>query len=153
MGNFASFIIKADGSLWACGNNEYGQLGLGNNENRNTHVQVGTAVDWKVVSAGAGGSHTVALKADGSLWACGNNEYGQLGLGNTKNRNAPAQVGTAKDWAAVSAGLSHTVAIKTDGSLWAWGANTFGQLGLGDNEEYNTPAQVGTAKDWVQLWH
>ena len=58
--------------------------------------------DWAYVSAGD--SHTVAIRTDGTLWAWGQNYYGQLGDGTTTDRNAPVQIGTDDDWAYVSAG-------------------------------------------------
>ncbi|WP_421620666.1 hypothetical protein [Alkalilimnicola ehrlichii] len=65
----------------------------------------------------AGDDHTVAVKADGTLWAWGRNGYGRLGLGDTDDRDVPEQVGTDSDWTAVSAGRDHTVAVKANGTL------------------------------------
>jgi alpha-tubulin suppressor-like RCC1 family protein len=149
-----TMAIKADGSLWAWGRNECGQLGLGYNSSQHyydyqkTPVQVGTDKDWKSVSVdgnapGAMPDHTVALKTDGSLWTWGSNVYGQLGDNTNTNRNMPVQVGSAKEWAAVSLGPFHTLALKADGSLWAWGRNQYSELGLGDTTNRNTPVQVG----------
>ncbi|MEM3509559.1 MAG: hypothetical protein QXN52_09725, partial [Nitrososphaerota archaeon] len=87
--------------------------------------------DWVQVSCG--GYHTLAIKSDGSLWACGYNYYGQLGLGNSNNRNIFTRVGTESNWIQVSCGSSHTLAIKSDGSLWGCGWNELGQLGLGNS--------------------
>jgi hypothetical protein len=86
----------------------------------------------------AGGSHTVAIKADGTLWAWGRNQAGQLGDGTTEDQSSPVQVGTATNWLAVAAGHHHTVAVRSDGTLWAWGRNQSGQLGgchLGQRQE------------------
>jgi alpha-tubulin suppressor-like RCC1 family protein len=90
----------------------------------------------------AGGSHTVAIKSDGTLWAWGANGNGQLGLGDITHRYSPVQVGSDATWTDVSAGDYHTLAIKSDGTLWAWGHNTNGQLGLGYITQRNTPAFV-----------
>ena len=68
-----------------------------------------------------GHMYSFAIKNDGSLWAWGYNEYGQLGDGTTENKSAPVKI--MDDVTAVSAGLLHSFAIKSDGSLWAWGDN------------------------------
>lgn len=77
----------------------------------------------------AGFNHTMILMADGSLWACGKNDHGQLGDGTTTNCNKPKQV--MADVAYVSAGAGHTLIVKEDGSLWACGWNEYGQLETG----------------------
>src|SRR4051812_41036835 len=95
---------------------------------------------WSQIAAGA--YHTVAIKTDGTLWAWGLNDKGQLGDGTTVNKNTPVQIGTDTDWAIIDAFTNNTLAIKTNGSLWAWGSNHFGQAGNGNfgNEEIqNTP--------------
>jgi alpha-tubulin suppressor-like RCC1 family protein len=132
--------IKIDNTLWDWGINNFGQLGLGDNEVRYTPSKVGSGSNWN--SATGGGSHTIALKTDGSLYAWGYNNYGQLGLGNVSNRLTPTQVGTDKDWSFISAGNSHTVAIKTDKIIWAWGKNIYGQLGNGAVINSTVPSLV-----------
>jgi alpha-tubulin suppressor-like RCC1 family protein len=89
---------------------------------------VGTGNDWVAVAAGY--QHSLGIRADGSLWAWGDNAYGQLGLGSYPTQTAPVRVGT-DTWAAVSAGFNNSAAIKSDGSLWAWGNDLYGQLGVG----------------------
>ena len=96
-------------------------------------AEVGSDNDWAAVAAG--GDFTLALKKDGTLWACGSNIWGSLGLGDTTDRHSPTQVGSASDWTAVSAGIGYSLALKRDGTLWAWGDNSFGELGLGDTVE------------------
>jgi gliding motility-associated-like protein len=104
---------------------------------------------WKVISAG--GRFTVAIKADGTLWAWGENAFGQLGLGITNNTAVPKQVGKENNWQTIVAAFGHTVALKNDGTLWAWGRNGSGQLGDGTNVNRNIPIQVGTANDWASI--
>jgi alpha-tubulin suppressor-like RCC1 family protein len=146
-----SVLVKSDGTLWSWGSNEFGQLGIGaegDSFSSSHSQQVGTDSDWQAVEAGA--HHTVALKTDGSLWAWGGNEFGQLGIGAEGGPfSSPQQVGADSDWQAVEAGTHHTVALKTDGTLWTWGKNTYSQLGSGTpGGSRKVPAQVGADKDW-----
>jgi alpha-tubulin suppressor-like RCC1 family protein len=90
-GLLSSYGIKSDGTLWAWGRNNQGQLGDGTNiEEREFPVQIGTDTNWVAV---AGGSfHAVALKSDGSLWAWGNNLFGQYGNGTTATSPTPLYI-------------------------------------------------------------
>ncbi len=149
LGQF-TLAIKSDGTLWAWGYNNYGQLGIGNTNIQTLAVQVGNDQDWtKIFSAASG--HSLAIKADGSLWSWGRNLDGQLGLGDTVNRHAPTQVGNEHNWVAIGGGVNCSWALKADGSLWTWGANDDGQLGLGDTLQRYSPVQVGNSNKWVQV--
>jgi hypothetical protein len=94
---------------------------------------------------------TLSTKADGTLWAWGNNGSGRLGLGNTSNYSSPKQVGGLNGWLKVSAGYSFGMAIKANGTLWGWGANAYGQLGLGNTTNYSSPKQIGGLVDWLTI--
>ena len=91
-----SLAVKKDGSLWAWGDNESSQLGLGTFDvpmppkAHPTPTRVGTASDWAAVASGD--THSLARKTDGTLWAWGMNDRGQLGLGDTTNRDVPTRV-------------------------------------------------------------
>lgn len=120
-------------------------------------ITTANAQNWSSVSGGGRGCHTLAIKADGTLWAWGHNTSGsyisgQLGLGSTRDKDTPTQVSTATNWSSVSCGDSYTLAIKTDGTLWAWGYNFFGQLGLGGKITFeDTPTQVSTTTNWSSV--
>jgi len=146
-----TLALKRDGSLWVWGKNTGGQLGLGDTEDRDRPTRVGDASDWATVATGQRHAcgHTLALKRDGSLWAWGHNDEGQLGLGDREHRDRPTRVGDDNDWAAVATGDEHTLALKSDGSLWAWGDNRHGELGLGDREDSDRPTRVGDDSDWA----
>jgi len=143
--------IRKDGSLWAWGNNEFGQLGDGTTTNRNSPVRIGPGTDWRIVSAGGCAwldtAYTMAIRGDGSLWAWGGNSFNQLGDGTGTDRASPVRIGTDTDWYAVSASEQHTVAIMENGSLWAWGSNWVGQLGDGTTNHHNSPVQIWQGGD------
>jgi len=132
-GSTNSFYVKNDGSLWAWGYNADGQLGYGTRTSHHTPVNI--MDDVTVVSTSRnshdwiGQSHTLTIKTDGSLWAWGYNNYGQLGDNTTAFRYIPIKI--IEDVISVSAGWYHSTAIKKDGSLWAWGSNYYGVLGDG----------------------
>ncbi len=75
-------------------------------------------------------SHSVALKQDGTVWAWGSNNYGQLGDETRENSSTPVQALFITDVTAIAAGSDYTVALKNDGTVWAWGGNLDGQLGV-----------------------
>ena len=130
-----TFILKNDGTLWACGQNNYGQLGLGDTDNRTTFIQVTTNTN-NIKSVNCGYEHTIILKNDGTLWGCGYNGYGQLGLEDVNNRNTFTQITTnTGNIKSIYCGLYNTYILKNDGTLWGCGRNYYGQLGLGDTTD------------------
>ena len=97
--------------------------------------------------------NTCAIKTDNTLWCWGINTTGQLGIGDTTDRNTPAQVGVATNWRTVSAGNSFTCGIKTDNTLWCWGSNANGRTGLNTSTGNTlTPTQVGSGTTWAKVF-
>ncbi len=170
-----SMIVMTDGSLWAAGSNDNGQLGDGSTTDRLTPVKVKTAggaamTEVKQVSSGA--NHSMILKKNGDLWAVGLNKYGQLGDGSTAKKSNPVQVVTAgsaphetiqslgvtnptevltaagrplTEVAHISSGNEYTMIVKTDDTLWAVGWNVFRQLSDSTHINRSTPVEVKTA--------
>jgi alpha-tubulin suppressor-like RCC1 family protein len=142
--------ILFDGSLKCWGLNNFGQLGLGDTNNRGDDpnemgdnlptVDLGTG--RTAVGIYCGQSHACAILDDGSLKCWGRNNFGQLGLGDTNNRgddpnemgdNLPTvDLGTGRTATRISLGMHHACAILDDGSFKCWGWNGSGQLALGD---------------------
>lgn len=151
-GGYSSFSIKADGTRWAWGVNDRYQFGDGTTSNSSSPIQIGTDTDWSQLESSPNGRHFVAIKADGTLWAWGYNDYGQLGSNGVPYlAYDPIQIGTESDWASVAAGDGYTLAIKSGGSLWAWGHNNVGQLGDGTTSDKFVPTRIGTASDWASV--
>ena len=141
--------------LWTGGRNLYGVGGYGSfTENDNLHfglTQIGSETYWSQ----AYGRHGVAhgINSSRQLFSWGGNQNGQLGLGDTTNRNSPVQVGSVTDWHMIGGSYWDVNAIKSDGTLWGWGHSndTVGSHGLGDNVSYSSPVQVGTGAYWWRL--
>lgn len=149
--NINHTLLLCDSGLFACGKNVHGELGLGDYQNRNIFTKVpldGNIENIKEIILAA--QHTFLL-TDKGLYACGLNEFGQLGLGNSRNRNVFTRVLLPQEADAVNikkviAGPHHTFLL-TDGGLYACGWNKFGQLGLGNNQDQSTFAHVLLKED------
>jgi alpha-tubulin suppressor-like RCC1 family protein len=145
-GSNHSLLLKSDGSLWAMGDNNSGELGDGttDNDNYNTNLPE-QIVAGNVTAVAAGSGFSLFLKNDGSLWAMGDNGYGELGDGTYNQANLPEQI-VAGNVTTIAAGSYHTLFLKSDGSLWAMGDNGDGQLGDGTTDhgfyKTNLPEQI-----------
>ncbi len=146
--------LRADGTVWAWGDNADGQLGDGTTTDSTVPVQVkgpgGVGHLTRVVAiAGAvDGYHVVALRADGTVWAWGDNTEGQLGAGDMASSSVPVQVkgaagtGYLTGVVEVAAGESFSMGRRADGSVWTWGHNGNGQLGDGTRIGSLVPVRV-----------
>ncbi|MCW3105017.1 MAG: hypothetical protein JWO09_3457 [Bacteroidetes bacterium] len=201
-GQGSSLFLKNDGTVWACGNNYYGQLGDGTTVDKGTPFQIPslsgiTAIasggnhslflknDGTVLSCGynfhgqlgngtsgsfsanstpspvtvvsgitaiiGGGYHSLFLKNDGTVWACGGNNYGDLGDGTTVNTPTPFQISGLSSVTAMSAGDNHSIFLKSDGTVWSCGLNGSGQLGDGTTTDRHTPVQVSTLSGITEI--
>jgi alpha-tubulin suppressor-like RCC1 family protein len=148
-----NLALAWDGAVFGWGLNDTGQLGDGTRFNyRSTPALVvgpgGSGVLTDVVAVAAGYAHSVALKADGTVWTWGYNYWGQLGDGTTTERLAPVPVlgpggtGILTGITAIAAGDGHTVALASDSTVWAWGWNSRGQLGDNTTTDRRAPVQV-----------
>ena len=127
---FVPADLFRDGNLFTWGQGSYGRLGNAAITDRLIPVTTfAGGTNWKQVSSG--GSHTAAIKTDGTLWTWGYGYNGRLGNGaTTGNISTPVTTfAGGTNWKQVSAGFRYTAAIKTDGTLWTWGYGYRGQLG------------------------
>ena len=149
-GSAQGFGVKDSGALFAWGSNPNGRLGLGisTSVDVSSPVQVGSLTDWSRVLALGNKGGTSGIKTDGTIWAWGANNLGQLGQGNVIYRSSPVQVGSLTNWESSTTGYGNTLAVKTDGTLWAWGWNAHGQLGQGDTVTTSSPVQIGGLTTW-----
>jgi alpha-tubulin suppressor-like RCC1 family protein len=140
-GDYDSFAVLGDGTVWGWGMDSAGALGDGGSGERDSPVQATGVTNAMAVSAGYG--HTLALRSDGSLWAWGGNWDGMLGDGTTDS-SLPKPVPGLSGVLAAKAGRESSYAVTGDGTLWAWGGNVHGQLGTGDTDRRLVPTAVLT---------
>jgi alpha-tubulin suppressor-like RCC1 family protein/fibronectin type 3 domain-containing protein len=127
--------------VYSWGSNSNGQLGNGSSVNSSSSVvQVSNLTD---VIAIAGGAHEcAALKSNGTVWAWGQNNFGQLGDNSTTDRNSPVQVTNLTTATAIAGQGYHNLALLPGGFVWAWGSNSSGQLGTNTLIDSHIPVQV-----------
>ena len=144
-GDTFSLALKSDGSVFAWGNNASGQLGDGSAPtDHSSPVAVGAlGIGSGVVHVAGGGSHSIALTADGRVYAWGNNASGQVGDGSAPtDQHVPILIGGLSRIVDIAAGRAHSLAVASDGTVFSWGDNILGQLGDGTNTKRSVPGPV-----------
>jgi alpha-tubulin suppressor-like RCC1 family protein len=159
-GDEHSLALKSDGTVWAWGDNSYGELGAystsscGSHSFSTTPVQVSNLTN--VVAIAAGNAHSLAIRADGTVWAWGDNRDGQLGNTTTQTcygpltdpcSTTPVQVTGLAGATSIAGGYYFSLAVRSDGTAWAWGFNGYGQLGDGTTTDSTNPVQVSGLTD------
>ncbi|WP_395829727.1 MopE-related protein [Archangium violaceum] len=131
-GAYHSLMLRKTGTVWAWGQNQYGQLGTGSSMPAvvTAPTPVTSLPAVKAIAAGIG--HSLALDLDGQVWAWGQNSSGQVGLGSAVGTVLlPTKVVGLTGIQRIAAGGNYSLALGMDGQVWAWGQNTAGQVGTG----------------------
>jgi alpha-tubulin suppressor-like RCC1 family protein len=164
-GGSQGLALLSDGTVWSWGRDDVGQLGDGEEHGKRpgTVIQAHAGREYPcrpvalqvlglndATWVAAGGGHSLAVLADGSLYGWGSNDRGQLGDGATIHRFSPVKANVTGVRAAAGA-YHHTVALLQDGSLRAFGINDKGQLGNGTTENSAAPVEVAGLRDVVQV--
>ena len=168
----AAFAVLANGQIMSWGSGGYGLLGTtppAEFETRaqprmksNTPQPVATKFD--AVDVSCMGDHALALARDGSVYAWGRGDSGQLGIGplptvNYKTRSArvenfvpyPVRIPGLTDVKAISAGMMHSLALLKDGTVLAWGQNKYGAVGNGSTQDQFAPTPVPGVRNVVAI--
>lgn len=146
-GQYCTFVIYADGSLYSCGKGTYGRLGLGdsNNQQHLRRVNICDRHMAQVSSSKGSDGHTLALSKDGKVYSWGDGDYGKLGHGNTLMQKVPKIIqGPFRNKVVkyVAAGSRHSAAVTENGELYTWGEGEHGRLGHGDSGSLKVPTLV-----------
>ena len=138
-----SLALASDGTVWAWGSNSNGELGNGTNTPSDIPVQVSLPSGVIITNIAGGASHSLALASNGTVWAWGNNDFGELGNGTNTNSNIPVQVSLPSGLTCtnIAGGGLHSLALASNDTVWAWGysGNDGGPDGINSS---NIPVQV-----------
>ncbi|KAA8531144.1 hypothetical protein F0562_005853 [Nyssa sinensis] len=136
--------VTEDGELYGWGWGRYGNLGLGDRNDRFVPQKVSNVDGEKMVMVACGWRHTISVSSSGGLYTYGWSKYGQLGHGDFEDHLIPRKLEALRESfiSQISGGWRHTMALTSDGKLFGWGWNKFGQVGVGDNVDHCSPVQV-----------
>ncbi|MBN2084613.1 MAG: hypothetical protein JW748_05260 [Anaerolineales bacterium] len=136
-------VLVSAGGIQCWGNNEYGQLGYGEEAFERLTPVIIPELQSGVIGLSAAGGQTCALRTGGAVQCWGNNKYGQLGDGTAEKRLSPVAVeGLDQGMARVTAGWNHTCAVTGNGEVKCWGWNYYGQLGDETKATRSRPVSV-----------
>ncbi|MBM4055222.1 MAG: RCC1 repeat- and reductase domain-containing protein [Planctomycetes bacterium] len=138
-----SLALLPDGSVYAWGSNENGQLGQSFLTESLIPLKVEELSDTVIVAIAAGDDHSLALSEDGEVYAWGSNKKGQLGDESISDiSHTPVSIEELEEIQSIAAGGTFNLALDNDGNVWAWGNNELGQAGNSSGGILNEPAQI-----------
>lgn len=153
-------VTRADskGAVFVWGADQYGQLGLAENEQefpsenkKLVYPRFCYALKDRVIrDVACGRNNSFAIDIHNAVYAWGANEYGQLGLGRGAPRNVsnPSLIrGLPADLSIITSGIEHTAGYCASGEVFTWGNGESGLLGHGDGKSYDTPKKVVALAD------
>lgn len=136
MGSGNVVALKNDGSVWMMGSTYRGAMAVENNTAQGTLVNLMTKIMDGCIDIAAGAYFTMALKADGTLYGWGNNDYGVLNIHWNLTNCVTTPTVIATGVRSVEAGNHNAYFIKSDNSLWVTGDGQKGQRGQGNEMSY-----------------
>lgn len=143
-----SLAVKANGQVWAWGDNNVGQLGIGTSPTGSlSPVQAGSFTN--AISVAAGNYHSMALTSDKKLYTWGYNDSGVLGNATSTDSYVPVHISALTNVVSIGAGDFHSMAVLANGNLYTWGDNAAGQLGDGLTANRNAPYHVSAISNVV----
>lgn len=153
-GGRQSFLLTEEGKVFTFGEGLRGALGLEDSVDvyeptKIEHTNLSGKKITKIATNGNGESgstgyaHTLMLAEDGSIFAMGNNDAGQLGLGDFVDRKVPTEIThpnlSGKTITNIAVGAKHSMLIASDGSVFIWGRGGNGEMGYGNTDTLSVP--------------
>lgn len=141
-------VLGTSGWVWTFGDGLFGRLGHGDEVEKfvPTRIVEGMFSGSKIVMVAAGRAHTMAVSAEGAVFAWGSGGGGRLGVNDEEDRLVPALVSSecfsSDKVVLVAGGGGHSVAVGHRGQVWTWGHGDYGELGLGDRHIRLVPTRL-----------
>ena len=159
-GTTGNILVRmTDGTLYACGYNAHGQLGVGDTVGKSSFTQCKENSTTFVTNVSAicevqkmqGGYTRYVIKNNGTLWGTGLNDRSQLGDGTTTSSNFYKQIGNLSNiQKVVTTGWSTNTtvaALNTSGQVYTWGYAGYGATGTGSSTNITTPTLVSVYRN------
>jgi alpha-tubulin suppressor-like RCC1 family protein len=148
-GGSHSLICNSHGQVFSFGDNHYGQLGLGDRNNRSIPTLITHYGSEKIIAISAGRAHSLLLNSHGQVFSFGHHRDGQLGHEMIINSTLPKPIliPENKKITIISAGGDHSLLIDEKDRLFSFGCNNYGQLGLGDTDNRKISTRINLIVD------
>lgn len=129
-----SMVCMEDGSVWAWGDNSRGQLGTASTTREISPVHIDMGHGKKATSVTCGKQHSLILFNDSSVYSCGDNSFGQLGIPAIKESYVPLSIPNFEGAVNIYCGSNYSIVMKANDNLFACGDNSKGQLGIASDD-------------------
>jgi alpha-tubulin suppressor-like RCC1 family protein len=132
-GFYYSYFLLENGTVFSVGQNNFGQLGVGDIVDRSTVQAIQSLFGITIVSVTSRyhANHGLFISNTSQVYATGYNARGQLGIGDTTNQNSPIRIASLNSISMVAAGDAHSLFLTKSNQLYACGMGSYGQLGTG----------------------
>ena len=137
--------------IFSCGDNQFGQCGLGNVSRCQIKPSLIPNLPSNIVHFVCGYEHSLFLDSEGNVFSVGYNMHGQLGLGHNRDQKVLNKIPNIPPIKLISCVTSSCYLVDFEGNLWTFGSNVEGQLGHGDTTNINTPKVINILKDIRQI--
>ncbi len=143
-GNYTTFAIGSNGTLYGWGYNDKGQLGDNTVTTPLSPITVSLPAGVQAADVAAGLHSALAVSTTGQVYAWGGNDYGQLGDGTTNASEKPKAITLAAGVTGtkVASALYTSLAIGSNGKVYAWGYNADGEVGDGTTVNRTSPKAI-----------
>mmetsp|Transcript_2173 Transcript_2173/g.2632 ORF Transcript_2173/g.2632 Transcript_2173/m.2632 type:complete len:268 (+) Transcript_2173:35-838(+) len=135
LGAFFTCAVDTNNDGFCWGNNQYGQLAIGFESVNDVLIPTKIQFDGTILKMALGQYHGCLMDALSRVHCWGRNKFGQVGVGDSTQRNTPTLVDGISGVTDIVLGYHHSCALEDDGVVHCWGRNFYGQLGTGDTTD------------------